>query len=99
MALGKRIYYEQLPLDTNDAYLVAQTAMVENAGYAKLPKRECKRFGKRGGRFGMLRQAGIEEPIKSYVWGHLLCVSEQAKMTKVLIASMYAEISDVASDA
>jgi enoyl-CoA hydratase/carnithine racemase len=34
IALGKRIYYEQLPLDVADAYLVAQAAMVENAGYA-----------------------------------------------------------------
>ena len=34
IALGKRIYYEQLPLDIADAYLVAQAAMVENAGYA-----------------------------------------------------------------
>jgi enoyl-CoA hydratase/carnithine racemase len=34
IALGKRNYYEQLPLDVADAYLVAQGAMVENAGYA-----------------------------------------------------------------
>ncbi len=34
IALGKRIYYEQLPLDTTAAYLLAQKAMVENAGYA-----------------------------------------------------------------
>jgi enoyl-CoA hydratase/carnithine racemase len=31
IALGKRIYYQQLPLDMSDAYLVAQSAMVQNA--------------------------------------------------------------------
>jgi enoyl-CoA hydratase/carnithine racemase len=34
LALGKRIYYEQLPLGTTEAYSVTQAAMVENAGYA-----------------------------------------------------------------
>jgi enoyl-CoA hydratase/carnithine racemase len=34
IALGKRIYYEQLPLDVTAAYSIAQAAMVENAGYA-----------------------------------------------------------------
>jgi len=34
LALGKRIYYEQLPLDVAGAYALAQSAMVENAGYA-----------------------------------------------------------------
>jgi enoyl-CoA hydratase/carnithine racemase len=34
IALGKRIYYEQLPLDTTAAYSIAQKAMVENVGYA-----------------------------------------------------------------
>lgn len=34
LALGKRIYYEQLPLDVPAAYSLAQSAMVENAGYA-----------------------------------------------------------------
>jgi enoyl-CoA hydratase/carnithine racemase len=34
LALGKRVYYEQLPLDVASAYALAQSAMVENAGYA-----------------------------------------------------------------
>ena len=34
IALGKRIFYEQLSLDISDAYLIGQAAMVENAGYA-----------------------------------------------------------------
>jgi enoyl-CoA hydratase/carnithine racemase len=34
IALGKRIFYQQLPLDLSDAYLVAQSAMVQNAGFA-----------------------------------------------------------------
>jgi enoyl-CoA hydratase/carnithine racemase len=33
LALGKRVYYEQLPLDVASAYALAQSAMVENAGY------------------------------------------------------------------
>ncbi len=34
IALGKRIYYQQLPMDMSDAYLVAQSAMVHNASMA-----------------------------------------------------------------
>jgi enoyl-CoA hydratase/carnithine racemase len=34
IALGKRIFYQQLPMDMSDAYLVAQSAMVQNAGFA-----------------------------------------------------------------
>lgn len=34
LALGKRVYYEQLPLDVASAYALAQSAMVENAGFA-----------------------------------------------------------------
>jgi len=34
LALGKRTFYEQLPLDGPQAYLVAERAMVENAGMA-----------------------------------------------------------------